>query len=439
MIERYSREHMLQIWSEKKKIEWWIKIELLVLEALVACGRLPKAEIADIQKNIAVSVEEIKKREELLQHEILAFLEPLAERLGPAGRFIHFGLTSSDILDTTFALQLKEASKLLLEDIENLLELIEQKAIQYAFTPMIGRTHGVFAEPTTYGLKLLQMREEFKRAHSRLSSAQEEISYGMISGAVGTYAHLDPQVESFVLEKLGLKTEPISSQVIPRDRHAFLLNCLALIGSSIERWATEFRHLQRSEVLEVEEPFKTTQKGSSAMPHKKNPIICERLCGLARLLRGYALAAMEDVPLWHERDISHSSVERVAFPDATILLDYMLLLLSEVVKNQKVYPERMMNNLSASRQLFASEGIMLALVQKGISRKEAYEAVQQAAMNCWKGDNLLSFYAKSHPLISSLLKPQEIDSLCSIESYLKNVPFLFARCGLKIHSHSINP
>ncbi|KIE57874.1 adenylosuccinate lyase [Methylacidiphilum kamchatkense Kam1] len=437
MIDRYSREPMLQIWSEQKRVDSWIKIEFLVLETLVELGYLPREETKDIQKNISIGLEEIKKREAITQHEILAFLEPLAEQIGPAGRYLHFGLTSSDILDTTFALQLKEAAELLLSDIDILLKVIEEKAIQYAFVPMIGRTHGVFAEPTTYGLKLLQMLEEFKRARSRLLQAKEEISYGMISGAVGTYAHLDPEVEAIVLKKLGLKVEPISSQVIPRDRHAFFLNCIALIGSSVERWATEFRHLQRSEVLEVEEPFKPKQKGSSAMPHKKNPILCERLCGLARLLRGYALSAMENISLWHERDISHSSVERVAFPDATILLDYMLALLSDVLKGQTVYPERMKENILASRELFASEGLMLALVQKGISRKEAYEAVQQVAMSCWQGDLPLSVYAKSHPFISTLLEPKEINSLCSLDFYLKNVPTLFHRCGVKIEDQPV--
>ncbi|ACD84356.1 adenylosuccinate lyase [Candidatus Methylacidiphilum infernorum] len=434
MIDRYSREAMLQVWSEEKRIEHWIKIERLVLEALASCGVVPKEEIQGIPETVSVSIEEIKKREENLQHEILAFLEPLADRLGAAGRYLHFGLTSSDILDTTFALQLKEASELLLADIEKLIQRVEQKAVQYAFCPMMGRTHGVFAEPTTYGLKLLQMREEFKRAYGRLLAAQEEIIHGMISGAVGTYAHLDPRVEKIVLDKLGLKAEAVSSQVIPRDRHAFFLNCIALVGCSIERWATEFRHLQRSEVLEVEEPFKAGQKGSSAMPHKKNPILCERLCGLARLLRGYALSAMENVALWHERDISHSSVERVAFPDATLLLDYMLFLLTGIVENQKVYPNRMMDNILASRQLYASEGIMLALVKKGMSRKEAYEAVQQAAMNCWEKGKPLSVYAQSHPLISRLLSPKEIEALCSLESYLSNVAFIFERCGLKLPS-----
>nr|WP_142660532.1 adenylosuccinate lyase [Methylacidimicrobium tartarophylax] len=431
MLARYSREPMRAIWREARRLELWLEIELLAVEAMARIGRVPAEEAAQIRRRVHFSLAEVQKREEKTQHEILAFLEEIASHAGPAGRWLHHGLTSSDVLDTSLALQLRAACDLLHQDLLALRITIGEQARRYAFVPMIGRTHGVHAEPVTYGLKLALMYDEFGRATERLLAAREQISVGKLSGAVGTYAHLDPAVEEEVCRKLGLSPAPASNQIIQRDRHAHLASTLALIGSSVERWAIEFRHLQRTEVLEVEEPFAAGQKGSSAMPHKKNPILSERLCGLARLLRGYALAAMENVPLWHERDISHSSAERVIFPDATTLLDYMLVTLDRLVADQSVYPERMAENLARSKGLYASEGVLLALVRKGLPRKDAYELVQEAAMRCWRGKEPFPAYLRETPSIAQLLPPEEIDRVCSLENYCRHVGDTFKRVGLE--------
>ncbi len=422
---------MRAIWREERRLELWLEIELLAVEAMARLGLVPADEAARLRKRVNVSPADVEKREEQTQHEILAFLEEVASHAGPAGRWLHHGLTSSDVLDTSLALQLRAACDLLHQDLLALRMTIGERARRYAFVPMIGRTHGVHAEPVTYGLKLALMYDEFGRATDRLLAAREQISVGKLSGAVGTYAHLDPAVEEEVCRKLGLIPAPASNQIIQRDRHASLATTLALIGGSIERWAIEFRHLQRTEVLEVEEPFAKGQKGSSAMPHKRNPILSERLCGLARLLRGYALAAMENVPLWHERDISHSSAERVLFPDATATLDYMLVILERLVADQSVYPERMAENLARSKGLYASEGILLALVRKGLSRKDAYELVQEAAMRCWRGKEPFVTYLRDTPRIAGLLSPEEIEHACDWKTYCRHVGETFKRVGLE--------
>ncbi|VVM06360.1 adenylosuccinate lyase [Methylacidimicrobium cyclopophantes] len=431
MLARYSREPMRAVWREERRLKLWLEIELLAVEAMARLGRVPPEEAVLIRERVGFSAAEIHKREERTQHEILAFLEEIASHAGEAGRWLHHGLTSSDVLDTALALQLREACDLLHQDLLSLRITIGEQARRHAFVPMIGRTHGVHAEPITYGLKLALMYDEFGRAIDRLLAAREQISVGKLSGAVGTYAHLDPVVEEEVCQKLGLTPAPASNQIIQRDRHAHLTTTLALIGCSIERWAVEFRHLQRTEVLEVEEPFAPGQKGSSAMPHKRNPILSERLCGLARLLRGYSLAAMENVPLWHERDISHSSAERMIFPDATTLLDYMLVLLDRLVADQSVYPDRMAANLARSKGLYASEGILLALVRKGLARKEAYELVQEAAMKCWRGTEPFPTYLRQTPQIARLLSPEEVERVCSLESYCRHIGDTFKRVGLQ--------
>ncbi len=422
---------MRAIWREEHRLELWLEIELLAVEAMARLGQVPSEEASRIRERIHFSLAEVHKREEQTQHEILAFLEEIASHAGPAGRWLHHGLTSSDVLDTSLALQLRAACDLLHQDLLALRITIGEQARRYAFVPMIGRTHGVHAEPVTYGLKLALMYDEFGRAIDRLLVAREQISVGKLSGAVGTYAHLDPAVEEEVCRELGLAPAPASNQIIQRDRHANLATTLALIGSSVERWAVEFRHLQRTEVLEVEEPFAAGQKGSSAMPHKRNPILSERLCGLARLLRGYALAAMENVPLWHERDISHSSAERVLFPDATTTLDYMLVILDRLVADQSVYPERMAENLARSKGLYASESVLLALVRKGLSRKEAYELVQEAAMSCWRGKEPFVTYLRDSPRIAQLLSSEEIEHACAWKTYCRYVALTFKRVGLE--------
>ena len=422
---------MRELWSDKRKFEIWLEIETLACEAMAELGQIPKADAAEIRKRARFSIPEIAEIEKRTNHDVIAFLENVAASVGPAARWMHQGLTSSDILDTTLAVQLTEAAQILAQDLAELRTAIAAQARRFKMTPMIGRSHGIHAEPITFGLKLALMFDEFGRAEERLAQTKERVRVGKLSGAVGTHAHLDPAIERAVCEKLGLKAANISTQIIQRDRHAEFCTTLALIASSIDRWATEFRHLQRTEVLEVEEFFAEGQKGSSAMPHKRNPITGERLSGLARVLRGNAVVALENVALWHERDISHSSAERIILPDSCTLLDYMLVKLRELVEGLQVYPERMQQNLELSKGLYFSQSILLALTSAGAERKNAYEAVQRAAMRTWKGDGSFAENAKHEPEITARLSESEIDKLCSLDVHLRHVDSTFRLVGLE--------
>jgi len=421
---------MRKIWSDERKFEIWLEIELLACEAMAELGQIPKRDAAEIRKRARFSIPEIAEIEKRTNHDVIAFLENVADSVGPAARWIHQGLTSSDILDTTLAVQLSEAGALLASDLKSLRAAIAAQARRFKMTPMIGRSHGIHAEPITFGLKLALMFDEFGRAEQRLMQTLERVRVGKLSGAVGTHAHVDPKIERAVCEKLGLKPATISTQIVQRDRHAEFLATLALIASSIDRWATEFRHLQRTEVLEVEEFFAEGQKGSSAMPHKRNPITSERLSGLARVIRGNAVAALENVALWHERDISHSSAERIILPDSCTLLDYMLVKLRELVEGLQVYPERMQQNLAMTKGLYFSQSILLALTRAGAERKSAYEGVQRAAMKTWKGTATFAENAKREPEIASRLSAAEIDRLCSLDVHFRHVATTFKALGL---------
>jgi adenylosuccinate lyase len=430
VIDRYSRPEMRKIWSDERKFQIWLEIEVLACEAMAALGQIPKKDAEEIRKRARFSIPEILKIEKQTNHDVIAFLENVATSVGPAARWIHQGLTSSDILDTTLAVQLSESAKILLADLQELRSTIAKQARRFKTTPMIGRSHGIHAEPITFGLKLALMFDEFGRAEERLKQTLERVRVGKLSGAVGTHAYVDPAVERAVCEKLDLRPATISTQIIQRDRHAEFMTTLALIASSIDRWATEFRHLQRTEVLEVEEFFGEGQKGSSAMPHKRNPITSERLSGLARVIRGNSVAALENIALWHERDISHSSAERIILPDSCTLLDYMLAKLKELVEGLQVYPERMAQNLALTKGLYFSQAILLALTKAGAERKSAYEAVQRAAMKTWKGEGTFAENAKREAEIASRLSAKEIDRLCSLDIHFKHVDPTFKALGL---------
>jgi len=430
MIPRYSRPEMAALWSEEAKLNHWLEIEVLACEGMAKYGHIPAEDAQIIRAKAKFDIERVRENEKRTNHDVIAFLEDVGANVGGSGRFIHRGLTSSDLLDTTLALQLVASANLLLADLRKLRDAIAVRAKEHKFTPMMGRSHGIHAEPITYGLKLALMYDEFARAIKRLEEAKEQIAVGMLSGAVGTHAHLDPRVEEYVCEKLGLKAATLSTQIIQRDRHAHYMSTLALIASSIDRWATEFRHLQRTEVLEVEEFFAAGQKGSSAMPHKRNPITGEKLSGLARVIRGNSIAALENVALWHERDISHSSVERIIFPDSCELLSYMLKLTTDLVARQIVYPENMANNLAKSKGLIFSQTILLALADKGLPRQTAYEAVQAASMACWRGTEPLQVHLKRSKEILSVLTEKEIDELCSPERHFRYVDDTFRKLGL---------
>ena len=421
---------MRQVWSDERKFQIWLEIEVLACEAMAALGQIPKKDAEEIRNRARFSIPEILEIEKRTNHDVIAFLENVAASVGPAARWIHQGLTSSDILDTALAVQLTESAKILLDDLQKLRATIGNQARRFKMTPMIGRSHGIHAEPITFGLKLALMFDEFGRAEERLRQTNERVRVGKLSGAVGTHAYVDPAVERSVCEKLGLKPATISTQIVQRDRHAEFSTTLALIASSIDRWATEFRHLQRTEVLEVEEFFGEGQKGSSAMPHKRNPITGERLSGLARVIRGNSVTALESVALWHERDISHSSAERIILPDSCTLLDYMLVKLNELVEGLQVYPERMEQNLELTKGLYFSQAILLALTNAGMERKNAYEAVQRAAMKTWKGEGTFAENAKREPEIASRLSPAEIDRLCSLDIHFKHVDPTFKALGL---------
>jgi len=430
VIERYSLPKMRDLWSEQRKFAIWLEIETLACEALAEIGEIPVEDAQEIRAKGQFSIPDIQEIERRTNHDVIAFLENVASYVGPAARWIHQGLTSSDMLDTTLAVQMNESCALLLEDLEELRKVIAEKAHAYKMTPMIGRSHGIHAEPITFGLKMALMYDEFGRSIERLKQMRERVRVGKLSGAVGTHAHLDPRVEESVCEKLGLFPAALSTQVVQRDRHAEFMTTLALIASSIDRGATEFRHLQRTEVLEVEEFFSKGQKGSSAMPHKRNPITGERLCGLARVIRGNATAALDNVALWHERDISHSSVERIILPDSCTLLDYMLVTLRKLVSGLLVYPENMQRNMEITKGLYFSQTILLQLTHHGLARQTAYEAVQRAAMKTWQGDKTLQENLKEEPEITTHLSNEQIDALCSLDQHFRHVDATFKKLGL---------
>jgi adenylosuccinate lyase len=437
MIQRYSRAAMRDIWSEQRKLEIWLKIELLASEALCAAGLVPRKDLAQMQARAKFDIERCKELERTLNHDVIAFTTNVAENIGAsASRWLHFGLTSSDIIDTAFAVQMVQSADILIEDVRELRKAIALRARQHQFTPLIGRSHGIHAEPTTFGLKLALMYDEFGRAQHRLESVRQTVAVGKLSGAVGTSAHLSPRIEAAVCKKLGLRPAPIATQVIQRDLHAEFIQTLALVAASIERWATEFRHLQRTEVLEAEEFFAKGQKGSSAMPHKRNQITSERLSGLARVLRGNAVAALENVALWHERDISHSSVERVIFPDSCTLLDYMLVTLTKLVGGLVIYSENMKRNLGLSLGMWNSQTVLLALIKKGLTREQAYELVQRNAMKTWEtkhaGRDDADFLEqlKSDPEVARHFKNGELEKLCSLDFHFREVKNRFRKVGL---------
>ncbi len=427
MVPRYSRPDMVAIWTPEARFQIWFEIEAHATDALAELGVVPKEAAAAIWAKGAFEVDRIDEIERETKHDVIAFLTNVAEHVGPEARFMHQGMTSSDVLDTCLAVQLAKASDILIADIDALLVVLKRRAIEHKMTPTIGRSHGIHAEPVTFGLKMAQAYAEFARNRARLVAAKEDVATCAISGAVGTFANIDPFVESYVAEKLGLSVEPVSTQVIPRDRHAMFFATLGVIASSIERLATEIRHLQRTEVLEAEEYFSPGQKGSSAMPHKRNPVLTENLTGLARMVRGYVTPALENVALWHERDISHSSVERYVGPDATITLDFALARLTGVMDKLVVYPERMLKNLNKMGGLVHSQRVLLALTQAGVSREDSYRLVQRNAMKVWDSDGALSLLGllKADPEVT--LSDAELEDKFDLGYHLKHVDTIFAR------------
>jgi adenylosuccinate lyase len=423
---------MGRIWSEENKVAKWLEVELAVLEGLSHYRYIPASVPADVRKKAGFDLERIRQIEKVVNHDVIAFLTNLAERVGPVGRYVHYGLTSSDILDTGLALQIREASELLEKEIQALCEALAKKAREHKLTIMAGRSHGVHAEPVTFGLKMALYYQEFLRNLTRFRAAAENVRTGKISGAVGTFANVDPRVEEYVCRRLGLKPAPVSTQIVQRDRHAEYMCALAVIGGSLEKLATEIRGLQKTETYEVQEFFGEGQKGSSAMPHKRNPITCERIAGLSRILRGNAQAALENIALWHERDITHSSVERVIFPDSTILLHYMLGLMTEVIEKLVVFKDNMLRNLQHSRGMVFSQGLLLRLIEKGKTREEAYALVQAAARRVWENASItLKEAVLNDEAIMKNFKPGEVDLLFDYQYHIKHVDTIFRRAGLE--------
>jgi adenylosuccinate lyase len=429
MIERYSRPRMKKIWSDKNKFDQWLKVEIAACEAWAELGEIPREDIVKIRK-ASYNLNRIAEFLKVTHHDMTAFLNSVAESLGTESRFIHLGLTSSDVMDTALSLQLTQAAEILTEGVAELISVMGNKAVEHKYTIMMGRTHGVHAEPITFGLKMALWTEEMKRNAHRLAEAKKNISVGKISGAVGTYATVPPQVEKIACAKLGLAPAPISSQIVQRDRHAQFLTTLAIIASSLEKFATEIRGLQRTEVREVEEPFAEGQTGSSAMPHKRNPELCERICGLARLIRGHALTSLENIALWHERDISHSSTERIILPDSCLALDYMLSIFTSIMKGLKVYSENMRRNIELSRGLVFSQRVLIALINKGLTREEAYKMVQEHAMKAWEGKKDFLSLLEADRRVTAHLNKEELNSLFDYGYYLKHVDEVFERLGL---------
>ena len=427
MIDRYSRPAMAAIWSEEHKLRTWLRVELLACEAWAKLGRIPAEAMEIIREKADFAPERVAEIEEVTHHDVIAFLTAIAENVGPESRFIHYGLTSSDMLDTSLAVNLCEASDIIIEDLQKLMDVLKRKALEHKDTVMMGRSHGVHAEPVTFGLKMALWHSETGRNLERMQKAKETVGHGKISGAVGTFANSDPAVEQYVCARLGLRAAPISTQIIQRDRHAEFLTTLAIIASSLDKFATEIRHLQRTEVLEAEEFFEKGQKGSSAMPHKRNPIRSENVSGLARVIRANAMAALENVALWHERDISHSSAERVIIPDSCILIDFMLARITGVIDKLIVYPENMKTNLEKTKGMSSSEAILLNLVSKGLTREQAYELVQRNAMKVWEDGADFRETLLSDPEVASRLSEAELDDCFDIEHHLRFVDEIFQR------------
>jgi adenylosuccinate lyase len=430
MITRYTRPAMGKIWEDESKFNIWLEIELLACEAQAELGVIPKDAVRVMREKASFSVVRIDEIEREVKHDVIAFLTNVGEYIGPEARFMHIGMTSSDVLDTCLAVQMMQSGELLLDDLKKLETVLARRAKEFKYTVMVGRTHGIHAEPTTFGLKFALWYDETRRNIERLQSAMERISVGQISGAVGTFEHLSPKVEEYVCEKLGLKPAPVSTQILQRDRHAEFMSVLAVIGSSLEKFATEIRHLQKTEVLEAEEYFSKGQKGSSAMPHKRNPITCERIAGLSRVLRGNAMAAMENVALWHERDITHSSVERVIIPDSCILLDYLLNIMTDVLDKLLVYPANMMKNLERTHGLIFSQSVLLALTKKEMKREDAYRIVQSAAMEVWQSGKNFKELLFANDEIVRVLGKELVEELFDLKKSIRNVDYIFGRVGL---------
>ena len=427
MIPRYTLPEMGALWSEQNKFQKWLDVEVAVCEVHAEMGTIPAEAVAEIKRKAAFTVERIGEIEQTTDHDVIAFTTALAENIGEAARFVHYGLTSSDVVDTANALLLRDACDLLLKRVDALLEVLRRRAFEFKDTPQIGRTHGVHAEPTSFGLTFALWFDETRRNRARLARAREAVAVGKISGAVGAFAHLDPEVEEKVCARLGLRAAPVSTQIIQRDVYAEFLTTAAIVASSLDKFALQVRHWQRTEVREAEERFKKGQKGSSSMPHKRNPILSERICGMARVVRGYAVAGLESVALWHERDISHSSAERVVLPDSSIALDYMLAKSTSLIENLVVYPERMLRNLDATRGLVFSQQLLLALAQAGVSREEAYHWVQRNAMRAWDEGGDFRALVLADPDIGARLSPERVARVFSLDTYTRNVGRIFER------------
>ena len=427
MIPRYSRKEISEIWKPKNKFKIWLKIEILICEALNELGKVPTKSLKVIKEKAKFDEKRIDEIEKDVKHDVIAFLTNLAENIGEDSLFIHQGVTSSDILDTTLSIQLKESCLIIKKELKKLLEVLKEKAVSYKKTPCIGRSHGIFAEPTTFGLKMLGKYFEFKRSYERFLEAEKNISVCAISGAVGTFANIDPYAQDYVAKKLKIRSEDVSTQVIPRDRYAYLFSVIAIIASSLENLAIEIRHLQRSELGEVEEFFSEKQKGSSAMPHKRNPVLSENITGIARIIRANILPILENISLWHERDISHSSVERVIFPDTLILLDFSLSRMSDVIKNLIINEEKMLANLNSSKGLYNSQRVLLKLIDKGLTREDAYRKVQKIAMDSWNQKKNFKDLLKKNKSIKSFLSHKEIDKIFELEYHFKNINHIFKK------------
>ncbi len=431
MIERYTLPEMGRIWSQENKLNNWLKIEIAACEGWASLGKIPASDMKKIKNQASFTLQRCREIEAEVHHDVIAFLTAVAENLGEESRYIHIGMTSSDILDTGLALQMRDAADIILNGLQALREVVAGKARRYKYTLNIGRTHGVHGEPSTFGLKMALWYDELGRNLERLKQAREIVSYGAISGAMGNFAHLDPRVEEYVCQKLGLTPCPVSTQIVQRDRHAQFMTTLAVIAGSLEKMANEIRNLQRTEILEVEEPFRQGQKGSSAMPHKRNPMMSERVAGLARVVRGNAMAALENVALWHERDLTHSSVERVIIPDSCILLDYMLNKFTAVVSGLLIYEDHMMENINRTRGLIFSQELMLILLGKGLLREEAYRLVQRNAMQSWsEGMDFKELVLKDQEIMQQI-SPQELQEAFNLDIYTANVDYIFRRCGLE--------